>query len=357
MVSTEEVIWAYRLILGREPESEAVVNQATACESVGALVRRFISSDEYRVRRFSERSFGAVGDRLDEIRTYINKGSTGIEIGPWFNPICPKREGYATLVLDVFDQAELVARAKADPGIDDEMVGRIEPVDIVGSVSEMDELLSARNLAGTLDYVVSSHNFEHVPDPVRFLRACQSVLNATGILSMAVPDRRTCFDHFRPYSTTGEIIEAFWARRSKPSPAQIFSHVAFHAKNHIAGENRIGWGLASTPAHVSLHDTITNAYDIAHRHLVNKDEAYFDTHCWTFSPRSLELIIMDLNALNLIDMAVRKIIYHGGHEFYIHIEKSEYKLDPNSVEFREKRSELLRQVVDENAEHVRTFGL
>lgn len=355
MVSTEEVIWAYRLILRRDPENEAVVEDARKCGSVSALVQQFLSSDEYRAHRFTEMSASA-GDRLDEIRAYINTACTGIEIGPWFNPICPKREGYATLVLDVFDQAELLARARQDPGIDDAMIDRIEPVDIVGSVAEMDELVKSHNIGGTLDYVVSSHNFEHVPDPIRFLRACHSVLSSNGVVSMAVPDRRTCFDHFRPHSTTGEIIEAFWAKRIKPSPAQIFSHVALHATNHIDGSDRIGWGLVSSPAQISLQDTIINAYDVAQRHLTNDDEPYFDAHCWTFSPTSFEVIILDLNALGLIDLSLRRIVSYGGHEFYVHLEKSGSRPDVRSADFRKQRSELLRKIVDENAEHTRMVG-
>lgn len=356
MVSHEEVVWAYRLILGRDPENEIVIADAKQCQSVNVLIRRFLSSDEYRMNRFAERSAGAVSDRLDEIRTYIDQAGSGIEIGPWFNPICPKREGYAALVLDVFDQAELKERARNDPGIDQEMVDRIEPVDIVGSVAEMDQLVASRNMNGTLDYVVSSHNFEHIPDPIRFLRACAGVLNADGVLSMAVPDRRTCFDHFRPHSTTGDILEAFWARRVKPSPAQIFSHISLHAANTIEGVERIGWGLSSSPAQVSLRDTITNAYDVAQRHLSNDDEPYFDAHCWTFCPSSFEAIILDLNALGLINLSLRRIVSYGGHEFYVHLERSGEALEPGSADFRTHRSELLRKIVDENAEHTRTVG-
>lgn len=353
MVSIDEVFWAYRLILNRDPENEAVVGNAVNFNSTDALVRGFLSSDEYRMRRFTSLNSGPAKDRLDEIRAYIGPGARGLEIGPWFNPICPKRDGYHTLVLDVFDQAELISRAQADPGINDTMIECIEVVDIVGSVAEMDELLASRNLSGALDYVVSSHNFEHVPDPIRFLRACEGVLSDQGVVSMAIPDRRTCFDHFRPHSTTGEVLEAFWDRRLKPTPAQIFSHIAFHAVNHIDDVERIGWGLGNSPAKVTLRDTIQNAYEMAERHRLNADEPYFDAHCWTFSPSSFEAIILDLNAIGLINLSLRDIVSHGGHEFFVHLQKSENLIDPNSEEFRQRRSELLRKIVDENAMHTR----
>lgn len=352
MVSVDEVIWAYRLILNREPENESVITNATSFKSTADLVQQFLSSDEYRTLRFGS-SDEKYLDRLSELRTFTDCCAKGIEIGPWFNPICPKVDGYNTLVLDVFDQTELIARAEADPSIDDNMVGHIEPVDIIGSVAEMDELLASRNLSGSIDYVVSSHNFEHIPDPIRFLRACQNALNGQGVLSMAIPDKRTCFDHFRPHSTTGELLEAFWDRRLKPSPSQIFSHIALHAVNHIDNAERIGWHLGSSPARVTLRDTIKNAFDIALRHRSNENEPYFDAHCWTFSPSSFEAIILDLNALGLINMSLRKIVSHGSHEFFVHLEKARQPIDPTSEVFRQQRSEVLRKIVDENGQHTR----
>ncbi len=43
-------IWAYRLILGREPESEDAITTATLFESTEALVRAFIASAEFKAR-------------------------------------------------------------------------------------------------------------------------------------------------------------------------------------------------------------------------------------------------------------------------------------------------------------------
>lgn len=49
MITHEEVSWAYRLLLGREPENEAVVNHyATHLKSRHALRSLFLQSDEFR---------------------------------------------------------------------------------------------------------------------------------------------------------------------------------------------------------------------------------------------------------------------------------------------------------------------
>ena len=48
MVSKEHVVWGYRLLLEREPESEAVVAAKAQCSSVSALVEEFLRSSEFR---------------------------------------------------------------------------------------------------------------------------------------------------------------------------------------------------------------------------------------------------------------------------------------------------------------------
>ena len=38
---------------------------------------------------------------------------------------------------------------------------------------------------------------------------------------MAIPDRRACFDYFRPLTRLSDWIQAFVEDRSRPSSAQI----------------------------------------------------------------------------------------------------------------------------------------
>src|SRR3954469_3901878 len=126
-------------------------------------------------------------DRRDAILKYATKQQRGIEIGPWFNPIAPKREGYQCLALDVFDSQTLRQRAAVDPNISHEAAEMIEEVDLVGSSTHVGELVRARGEAGSFDYIVSSHNFEHLPNPIRFLQGCADAVKPGGVLSMAIP--------------------------------------------------------------------------------------------------------------------------------------------------------------------------
>lgn len=46
-VTRDEVIWAYRLLLGRYPESESVVQLHMQCMNIGALRENFMLSSEF----------------------------------------------------------------------------------------------------------------------------------------------------------------------------------------------------------------------------------------------------------------------------------------------------------------------
>jgi len=168
--------------------------------------------------------------RTEELARFVSRRGRGIEIGPWCNPVAPKSAGYNCRILDVFDTATLRQRAEGDPGIGESAVTRIEEVDFVGSSTNIAELVGADDLLGTFDYIVSSHNFEHLPDPIKFLQGCEKVLRPGGVLSMAIPDRRCCFDYFRPYSSLAEMLAAYFERRERPTQAQIFERWSLQAR-------------------------------------------------------------------------------------------------------------------------------
>ena len=68
-------------------------------------------------------------DRRKQLLKHITKWQKGIEIGPWFAPLAPKREGYNCLSFDVFDTETLKKSAEDDPLLDNSGVSSIETVD------------------------------------------------------------------------------------------------------------------------------------------------------------------------------------------------------------------------------------
>lgn len=111
--------------------------------------------------------------RIDQIIRHIDTSRLGIEVAPYFAPILSKRHGFDVLSLDIFDEEKLRELALNDPGILAEWADRIEPVDIVGDASNIGAMIQGRGIAGEIAYIVSSHNFEHLPNPIKFLQGVQ----------------------------------------------------------------------------------------------------------------------------------------------------------------------------------------
>jgi SAM-dependent methyltransferase len=281
-------------------------------------------------------------NRRKTITSGIAKKDAGIEIAPWFAPLAAKREGYNVKVLDVFGTQELLERAREDPAISDKSYHLIEDVDFVGSATEIGGLVPSE-LHGTFDYIVSSHNFEHLPNPIKFLQGCQSVLKPGGLISMAVPDRRGCFDYFRPHTNTGDWLEAYFEDRKKPSPKQIFDLQSCNAAAIVDGRE-LGAFFTDTPlATVRTTGDILSAF-----HAWQSDEyadVYKDAHCTVMSPASLELMLIECRYLGLISLDIESISAPVGCEFYVRLRNRSQLAPPASI--NETRTALMRQILAE----------
>jgi len=105
-------------------------------------------------------------DRLSILREFISKEQIGVEIGPYYNPITPKREGYRALSLDLLDADALRREAEQDVNIPREAIANIEDVDIVGSACDLEALIALRGLTGQLDFIVAQFRAPARPDPL-----------------------------------------------------------------------------------------------------------------------------------------------------------------------------------------------
>ncbi len=214
----------------------------------------------------------------------ITKEMRGIEIAPWFCPLAPKREGFRCLSLDVFDKTTLLERAKRDPNISSDMLPSIEDVDFVGSATDIAELVPPEQ-HGTFDYIVSSHNFEHLPDPISFLQGCEKVLKRNGILSMALPDARACFDFFRPHTTLAEWLTALKEKQQKPNAQQVFQASAYSALFSDYGQETSVFSLYHDLKKVKVAGSLRAAYDEWLSSSPQDD--YKDVHCSVMTPAVL----------------------------------------------------------------------
>lgn len=241
--------------------------------------------------------------RENKILWAVDIKGRGLEIGPSHSPITPKRDGYNVDIVDHLD---------AD-GLKQKYVGQnvdLESIEVVDFVWNGEDLVELTGGLQKYDWIIASHVIEHIPDLVSFLQQAERLLKANGCLSLVLPDKRYCFDHFSATSQTGDILDAFHARRKRPSPGQVFDHHANAAKRN----EQLTWA-SGVQGPMSLIHSALDAKTQWQRADIQGE--YIDVHCWRFTPASFGLILSDLRALGLVGLSIARSFDTTGCEFYI----------------------------------------
>ena len=287
-------------------------------------------------------------DRRDHLLKYVSKQSLGIEVGPWISPIAPKREGYNCLVLDVFDTYNLKKKAADDPNIADRLED-IEEVDLIGSAVDIDQIVAARYTLPSFDYVISSHNFEHLANPIKFLQGCAKVLKPGGVVSMAIPDHRTCFDFFRPLTMLTDWLAAYVEDRKRPTPLQNFHHAAFFANFDDGNYRGTSFFRFYPVEHVGGPANLQDVFQELMGRLGRPTDEYVDAHCSAFTPASFELLLLDCEYLGLLSFTVIEVA-DLGCEFHAHLRRSGDNAPMSAADHQAARDRLMHRMKDEEAE-------
>lgn len=289
----------------------------------------------------------------DTIRTWITPSGLGIEITPLHKPIAPKKEGFRCLSLDSRSRQEIQEALRSSGEISPEAIDRVEETDIRISPSNILEgVRQAGHTPGTFDYILSPHNLEHQPDPVRFFAQCATVLKPGGQLFITMPDRRACFDYYRPFSTLAEILAAYFEKRTRPAMVQIFEHRSLYARIIEASRELTSFPLESVPETVIPRENLREAFRDWEAFAESPDDRYRDAHCWTFSPVSLELILRDLDFLGLLPLEIRTVAPAGEtlSETFAQLCRPQARpVPPDPATHYKARAELLRTMLKEEA--------
>ena len=247
--------------------------------------------------------------RVEKLIAGCNLAGYGLEIGPSYNPVVPKSTGYRVDTLDHADAAQLREKYR-NHDID---LSAIEEVTYVWNGEPLDELTQKAN---HYDWIIASHVIEHTTDLVSFLIQCEKMLKVGGVLSLAVPDHRYCFDVFRPASTCGEVVQAFMEKRRTHSAAAIFDHFSLAAMKNGA----LAWTKESVGDYALIHETIHHAQAVLESTQMSGD--YLDIHNWRFTPASFRVIMSDVRTLGYTTMTVKSFLPTAGYEFFCQLEKN-----------------------------------
>ena len=245
------------------------------------------------------------------------EGRTGLEIGALHHPVVLD-QGAKVLYVDHASTEDLRAKYADDPD-----VGDMVDVDVVWGDQPLRSALDRALGPGELvDFVVASHVIEHVPDPVSWLSEIAEVLRPGGVLALAVPDKRFCFDARRRTSDVADIVEAHLTERSRPSLAATFD---FWTRYDTVDTAAI-WSGAPPPPAEPLRDR--EALERTRQAMSGPE--YRDVHCWVFTPLSFLEALRRLTDLDLFpDLLLRSFrpTAPGYLEFYAVLERPLPSLD------------------------------
>ncbi|GEM_PF-1601218 len=242
-------------------------------------------------------------DRMDILRSLFKAADFGLEIGPSYNPVAPKSLGYNVETLDHACAADLKQKYQDDPNMD---ISKIEEVDYVTDGQRITSFIKNNKY----DYIIASHVLEHIPDVIGFIKDCESLLKEDGVLILAIPDKRFCFDIFQPLTSTGEVIQAYLEKRTRHPVGKIFDHFAYVAYR----DGHLSWSQEELGS-LKLTHSISEAKQM----LETKKDApeYIDIHAWRFTPASFRLIINDLYQAGYINLKEKAFHDTLGFEFFL----------------------------------------
>ena len=246
---------------------------------------------------------------------------TGVEIGPLVNPVVTRQMGQIRYIdHDTTAALRLKYASHVAINVDD-----IVDVDYVWGEKSLAELTHAE---APFDYLIASHVIEHVPDLVGWLTEIRTILKPGGILSLAIPDKRQCFDYYRQTTQLCEVLEAYLHQNRQPSPRQIFD---YFATTVVTAQGEIAWSgpLAATTELRNLR-SLPTSWQLTTEAFTSGD--YCDVHCWVFTPTSFLNLLADLAELALLKFEVAQFHTTEGHEFFVSLRAVEHAVDRSTIQ-------------------------
>ena len=267
------------------------------------------------VRRKIKQSATQYRPRTEKLLTRFTKEHKILEIGPSYNPLVTRSDGWNCYSLDHGTAEELRARYGNDPAVD--YGKRIQSVDFVWRSGPIDSAIPPEQL-GTFDGVVASHVVEHTPDLVAFFESVGNILQPNGYLSLAVPDKRFCFDYFQPVSLTGDVLAAYHEKRTRHTKKTAYQGAAYRMQ--------LNGNSSGTQEPVKSHTICDPDLKLASRMFQQQDPSpsspYVDWHNWYFTPSSFRLICLELRILGLIAFQEVEFFDVSGNEFIVCLQRS-----------------------------------
>lgn len=265
----------------------------------------------------------------EKVLRYINPEGQGLEIGPSHNPVAPKKEGYNVHIIDHLNREQLISKYEAHQVVLD----NIEEVDFIWEGEGYAALTGKKSF---YDWIIACQVIEHTPDLIGFLNDCDSILKDDGVLSLVIPDKRYCFDHYRPITGLAKIIDSHHQKNTIHTPGSI----AEYYLNVVSKAGVIAWD----PLHVGEYQCVHSLDDaIQGMASVINEKTFIDVHAWCFVPHSFRLMMHDLYCLGLTPLKEVGFSSTENHLFYLTLSRNGKGLDKPRIEMLDKIEEEIQE--------------
>jgi hypothetical protein len=241
----------------------------------------------------------------------------------------------------------LIEKYRGHVGAD--LLENIEEVDFIWRDGALIDVVPSE-YHGTFDAFIASHVIEHQPDIVDFLGCAARLLIPTGIVLLTIPDKRYCFDYFRPLALTGDVLDSHRIRRTRHNKRTIFNNSAYV----VLADGLIAWGQ-----YPIKNLSFCSSLEAAHSEFLTRGEddasPYTDMHAWQFTPASFQLLILELARLGFSDWRVEGISPTAGCEFHVWLRRGgqEAANALTESELNAQRLDLLKGTLLEAKEQIK----
>lgn len=243
--------------------------------------------------------------RMDFLRNLVDPSGVGLEIGPSYHPVFPKKIFSNVKSLDLLSKEKLKAKYACDEKVN---LDNIEDVDFIWQGEAYVDLVGEDRF----DWIFASHVIEHVPDFISFINDISKILKENGSLVLVVPDRRYTFDTYRPQSGLSSIIDAHSLRRTEPSLGMKVENNFFCCTLND-DTSKVKKFLRPRKPHANIKNTLD---------YINGFEGDMDVHAWGFTPNHFRLLIESLFQGNFIELREKYFYDTVNDEFYIVLSKN-----------------------------------
>jgi glycosyltransferase involved in cell wall biosynthesis len=191
-------------------------------------------------------------------------------------------------------------------------------------------------LHGPFDGLVASRAGALFPDLIGFFQDASALIKPDGLIALVLPDKRARGGFFQPVTMTVDVVEAHLKGRSSGQRRMAFNQAAYSTAGGTAP-----FRLANSVFDAQrAYDTVTAGPSLPDR----------DDGAWLFTPKSFELLILELNLLGHIDWSIRSIGPAEGGEFHVWLQRRPLALP--EAEINPARLSLLTAMVHEGQDAI-----